>query len=207
MSRWTSADNQTAAAASTVIMVVFADLDIPGDRLRLNDSPVTITWGGFDWGGLGQFGGIDVVGESLEIIAQPVKLTLSGVEPQYVQDAKDTAYHGQAITLYIGLFDTSTLDLIDTPEEIWSGYMDYMVIDVEKNSATITVNCEHRLRRQPKSSRYTDEDQRVTYSTDYFFNKLHLIPQYVGKWGTNTASFGFPSFGDGPGPRRPVQWE
>ena len=189
MTRWDSADNQSAAASTTVSLVTFADLQIPGDRLRLSDAPVTISWGGNDWTGIGQYGGIDVVSESIDVIAMPVKLSLSGVDASLVNDAMTTNYHGKNVTIYIGLFNVTTMALVDTPEEIWSGYMDVMTIDIDRGSAVISLDCEHRLRRQTAAFRYTDEDQRSLYPTDLFFNKLHLIPQYRGKWGARDMQY------------------
>ena len=188
--RWTSQTNLAAAAATTVGLITFVDLDIPGDRLRLHDNVGTITWGGYDWTGLGQYGGIEAVSESLEVIAQPVRLTLSGVEAQYITDAMTTQYHGQAVTVYIGMFSTSTMALVDTPEEDWSGFMDVMKIELDQGSAVIRLDCEHRLRRQPFAVRYTDEDQRRLYAGDIFFDKLHLIPQYRSKWGQANVGYG-----------------
>lgn len=202
MTRWTSSDNQTAAAQQTVVLVTFAHLEIPGDELYICDAPVTLNWGGQDWLGVGGYGGVEVVAESIELIAQPVKLTLSGVEPQYITDAMTSQYHGQPATLYIGLLDTSTHGLIDTPEEIWSGFMDVMHVEVEPGSATIRVDCEHRLRSQPKTARYTDEDQRGLYSGDRFFAFLHLIPGYVAKWGANTVGGGHGTIWSPGGQRR-----
>jgi hypothetical protein len=190
MTRWTSGDNQLAAAGRTVALVTFVDLDIVNDRLRAHDNVGTINWGGNDWLGVGQFGGIDAVTESLEIIAQPVKLTLSGVDPELITDAMQTQYHGRDVVIYVGLRDTETGALIDTPEEIWSGFMDVMTIEFDVNAASITIDCEHRLRRQPITSRYTDEDQRARFPDDDFFNKLHLIPAFIGKWGTRDLHFG-----------------
>lgn len=202
MTRWTSSSNQTAAAERTVVLVTFAHLEIPGDELRLCDAPVTVTWGGFDWSGVGGHGGVEAVSESIELIAQPVKMTLSGVDAQYITDAMTAQYHGQPVTLYIGLMNVSTHALIDTPEEIWSGFMDVMHIQVEKGKATITVDCEHRLRRQPVTARYTDEDQRELYSGDRFFAFLHLIPGYVAKWGANNVGGGHGTIWSPGGQRR-----
>lgn len=189
MTRWTSSDNQLAAAGRTVALVTFVDLDIVGDRLRAHDNTGTINWGSNDWLGVGEFAGIDAVTESLEVIAQPVKLTLSGVDPQLITDAMTTQYHGRDVTIYIGLRDTETGALVDTPEEVWSGYMDVMTIEFDLNSASITLDCEHRLRRQPATSRYTDEDQRTLFAGDLFFSKLHLIPGFVGKWGSRDLAY------------------
>jgi hypothetical protein len=197
--RWVSSSNETAAAAQSVAMVVFADLDIVGDRLRIHDGVGTINWGGFDWLGVGSFGSVESIDESLEVIARPVHLKLSGVDPQLITDAMTTQYHERAVVLYIGLFNVTTLALIATPEEVWSGYMDVMTIDIDHNQAAIDLICEHRLRKLPNTSRYTDEDQRTLFAGDTLFDKLHLIPGHMAKWGSTNATYSSGGrSGDGP---------
>lgn len=198
LSRWGGAQDvvtgdpikEIAAAKSIVNVVVFVDMDIPGDHVRVHSSIPTLKWGGHNWTGLGILGGIEAVSESLEVLAQPVRLTLSGVSPSLVSDIMNTLYHGSAVTLYVGLLDPDTYEFIDEPEELWSGYIDVMYIDVSRESSTIRVDCEHRLRRQPATSRYTDEDQRSHYAADRFFDKLHLIPSFTGRWGSRDTGYG-----------------
>lgn len=205
--RWTSASNETAAAAQSVVAVTFVDLDIVGDRLRLNDSNVNLEWGGYTWYGIGTFGGIEAVEESQDLIAQPVRLTLSGVETSLITDAMTTQYQGRAVTIYVGVLNPATLAFIDTPEEVWSGFMDVMTLEADHGLGKITLTCEHWLRVDPAASRYTDEQQQALYASDRFFQFLYEIPGYVGKWGSRDVSYGGggnggPGGGPGPGDRR-----
>ena len=204
MSRWISSANEAEAAEQSIVAVMFVDLDIVGDRQRLNDSNLTINWGGFDWLGVGSYGGIDAVSEANDLIAQPVTLTLSGVDPQNVTDARTTQYQGRAVVIYIGLLDKRTYALIDTPEEVWSGFMDVMTPTIDDRDGTITVTCEHWLRLAATAGRWTDEDQQARFSGDRFFQFIHDIPTFVGKWGARDVSHGGQGF-NRRGPSRPVQ--
>lgn len=206
MARWTSSANQTAADAQSVVAVTFVDLDIVGDRLRLNDSNLNIEWGGFTWQGVGIFGGIEAIEESQDLIAQPVRLTLSGVETNLITDAMTTQYQGRAVTIYVAPLNIDTLALIDTPEEVWSGFMDVMRGQADHGSGTITLTCEHWLRIDPAASRYTDEQQQALFAGDRFFQFTHEIANYVGKWGSRDVGYGGMGGRDnGPSPRRRVQ--
>lgn len=197
ISRWQGAQNpntavplhEEAAERRNVVVAVFVDLDIPGDHLRLHNMLPRIVWGGNTWTGVGLLGTIEAVSETIEVLAQPLKLSLSGVEPSVVADIMNTLYHGSAVSLYVGLLDPDTYDLIDTPERVWEGFIDVMWIDVSEEQTVVRVDCEHRLRRQPPTSRYTDEDQRQFYPTDRFFDKLHLIPGYRGSWGSRDTNY------------------
>jgi hypothetical protein len=207
MSRWTGAQdpvtakpfNEIASEDPNVVVVVFVDLDIPDDRIRVSTADATIEWGGEEWLGVGRFGGIEAVSESIEVLAQPLKLTLSGVESSYVASLMDTLYHGSPVSVYVGMHHRDTYALIDDPEVVWEGYIDVMTIEVSGGQSVIRVDCEHRLRRQPSTYRYTDEDQRSHYSADRFFDKLHLIPGYTGTWGSRDTNY----TGGGGGHRGP----
>lgn len=198
--RWTSALNDAAAAEQSIVAVTFVDLDISGDRQRLNDSNLTLTWGGFDWQGVGTFGGIEAIAEASDLVSQPLRLTLSGVETQNITDAMTTQYQGRAVVVYVGLLNKDTLAFIADPEEVWSGYMDVMTLEADQGSGTITLTCEHWLRIAPAVSRYTDEEQQALYSGDRFFQYLHEIPNYIGKWGHRDVTHGGGGSGEAGSP-------
>lgn len=203
--RWTSSLNRAAAATQNVVEVRFIDLDIQDDHLYLNNSNLTLAWGGQTWSGLGVAGAITGVKESTDAVAYPVRLALSGVETNLITDAMAAKYKDRPVTIYCGLLDPDTLALIDTPQEEWSGFMDVMTIEAEKGGASIELTCEHWLRIAPTMSRYTDEDQKALHPGDRFFSHTHQIKDYIGKWGARDISYGAPAIGDGPGPRRRSQ--
>lgn len=199
MSRWDSSTNETAAAQASVVMLMFAELDLPSGTLYVHDGIGTFTWGGHDWLGVGQFGSVNNVQETLDSIALPVDVTLSGVETQFITDAMETQYHGRDATLYVGLVDPEDNVLLDTPQAVWDGYMDVMTIEVSQGSASITLRLENRLRRNPASARYTQEDQQLRYPTDTFLEYLHTTNQQ-NKWG----GFDTPHYDNPPtGPAQP----
>lgn len=209
MTRFTSALNEAEASKQSVRMTVFAELQIPGSpdpTTRVHDGLGTITWGGYNWYGIGAFGSVSQVQENLEPLAMPVDLTLSGVDPALISDAMTTQYHGQPAILYIGFIDTATGALVDTPEAIWDGLMDVMTIDVSQGSATITVRCEHSLRRNPSPARYTTEDLQLIHPGDTFFWSLHTVNRR-SLWGSvPTPKYDNPPVPSDGGGTRP-RWE
>jgi hypothetical protein len=188
-SRWESNANQLAANEGRVMMVTMVYLAIPGDPLYLHDGIGRFTWNGNEWLGVGQYGTINAITESTDVIAAPVELTLSGVDSALINDAMTTQYHGEAVQVYIALFNPDTDAMVDDPEIVWEGLMDTMQIEVGPGTGQITLTCEHRLRRLPVASRYTDEDQQALYSGDRFFSRLHQIPQFRSRWGDKDAAF------------------
>jgi hypothetical protein len=189
MSRFASALNEAAAAGNSVKLFVACDLDFASGHVRAHDGIGSISWGGDSYDGLGKFGGIEVADESIDLIARPLKLTLSGVPEAslpapLVATALDEVYQGRSAILYLGLWNDTTGALIDTPEILWEGFMDHMIVTLAEGSGAIALNCEHRLRREPRIARYTDADQQLAYSGDRFFDLVPKIAGFKGKWGS-----------------------
>jgi hypothetical protein len=192
VSRFLSANNEAASTRSSVRIFVACDLDFTSGHLYAHDGIGSMLWGGNEYLGLGQFGGIDLEEESIEVIARPVRLTLSGVDPPLLLSALDgdDPYQGRPATLYFGLCDNDTNQLIDTPEILWDGVMDRMEVGLWKGRGEIVLSCEHRLRTAPRIARYTHEDEQIAYPGDRFFDLMPTIAGYVGKWGARDQIIG-----------------
>jgi hypothetical protein len=205
--RWTGATvggvpiHETAANQQQVVPVVFVHLDIEGSPLYLNNSNCNFEWDGQTWLGAGQMGDIEAISEAQDLIAQPVSLTLSGVDADVVTDAMDANYKGRDVVIYLALVHPDTLALQDDPEEIWSGFMDVMKLEIGQNHGQIGLTCEHWLRIAPVISLYTDQEQQVIESGDRFFQFTKDIPNYVGDWGGKPQGYG--TGGGGSGGRNP----
>lgn len=182
MTRFALTANATAAAARRVTMAVFVELDFASGYVRAHDGIGPITFGGNTYLGVGQFGGIEVAEEAVEVIAKPLKLKLSGVDSTLVSSTMTEVYQNRSVTVYLGFMDEDS-QLIGTPETVWEGRMNQMSISLTGGDATISLTCEHRLRREPRIARFTDADQKLVHPGDRFFDLLHTIPGYAGKWG------------------------
>jgi hypothetical protein len=192
--------HETAANQQQVVPVVFVHLDIEGSPLYLNNSNCNFEWDDETWLGTGQMGDIEAISEAQDLIAQPVSLTLSGVDSDVVTDAMDANYKGRDVVIYLALVHPDTLALQDDPEEIWSGFMDVMKLEIGQNHGQIGLTCEHWLRIAPVISLYTDQEQQVIESGDRFFQFTKDIPNFVGNWGGKSMSYGGGG-GGGRGPR------
>ena len=182
MTRFVSTTNQTAAEAASVRMFVAVALDFPSGFVRAHDGAGTINFGGNDYLGVGQFGQIEAVKETTSVVAQAAKLTLSGVDPTLLSTI-GTGYQGRAATLYFGVVNQDTNTVVATPEELWSGRIDTLIVSLAKSTASISLNCEPRLRREPRIARYTHQDMQLAYSGDRFFDLVPKIPGFSGTWG------------------------
>ncbi len=187
MSRWESADNESAATAEHVRLVVLADLDFSSGMVRAHDGVGKLTFNGYDYTGLGEFVGLEEIDEGLDTVARGVTATLSG--PSSVLTAALTEnYQNREATFYIGLL-AEDLTWIADPEELWSGRMDTLSIKLGEKSSSITLTCEHRLRREANVARFTDSDQQTAYTGDLFFSLMDKIPGYKSLWGDRPSSY------------------
>jgi hypothetical protein len=199
MSRWTSSANETEAAQTSIVLVTMVDLDFASGHVYAHDGIGTIPFGGHDYLGVGQYGGINIVNEAIDVTAKPVILTLSGVDPSLVSTAMFDNNQGRQVVIYIALFNKDTRQLIDTPEAVWVGLMDWPKIDIDQNSATITLNCESRLRQSPRISLQTDQDQQIAFPGDTFYNQITNIANYRSNWGAAVPQ----NYGTGGSPSLP----
>lgn len=183
MTRFASATNSTEAAKNAVRMFAAVALDFSSGFVRVHDGIGDIVWGGNTYYGIGQFGNIEVVTESIEIIARSISFSLSGVDSSLVNTTLTEVYQNRSATLYVGFVSESTGAVVDTPETVWEGRMNQMSISSSSGTAAIRLSCEHRLRREPRIARYTNEDQQLLFPGDRFFDLIPSIKGFVAKWG------------------------
>lgn len=193
MTRWVSNTNQTEAAKASVYVVTMAKLEFTSGTVFVHDGVGSLSFNGDTYLGVGQFGSFDIVDESIENIARGIRITLSGVDAGLVPTVMTEVYQGRPATFYVGFLNES-MSFVATPEEIWSGRMDTMSINLDQGTAVISMACEYRLRKEPVLSRYTDEDQRLAFAGDSFFNLMQFIPRYKATWGDKPSSY---SYGNG----------
>ncbi len=190
MSRWTSGANETGAAQASVTLAVLVDLDFSSGHIRVHDGIGTLTHATYAYDGVGKFGGIELDAEDQEVAAKGCRLTLSGIPSDLVPDVLTVSdYQGRDCTLYIGLLNADTGAWIDTPEVLWSGYMDFMDLETGTDGARIVLHVEDELRREPLQAWYTDEDQQLLHSGDRFFSDLPNVEIHQAAWGVKPAQF------------------
>jgi hypothetical protein len=189
VTRWSSATNQTQAAQPSTYLTVLCELAFDSGTIRIHDGVGSLSFNGNTYQGIGQFGSVDVIDESVDNVARGLRLTLSGVDSSLIPTVMTENYQGRTVTLYLGLLDEN-INFVDTPEEMWSGRIDTMTITMDQGTASISVNCEYRLRKEPVIARYTDADQRLAYSGDRFFDLTQKIPQFRSSWGDKSNAYG-----------------
>ncbi len=188
MSRGLDASTLAAVTDDSVpIAILFAELDFSSGFVRAHTALGTITWGGYDWLGVGTFGSVSPVEESAELSKRTLTYTLTGVPSTMIAVVLGDEYQGRAAKLYLGFFNQSTGALVSDPVQIDQGRMD--VSDIEEGQeCTVTITAESRVAAwdRPLIRRYTNADQQQRFSGD---KGLEFVDQAANKeinWGRKT---------------------
>ena len=145
MSRSFSTAVKNALKSNTVRIVMFAELDFSSGILYVHDGIGTYTWGGEDWLGVGDFGSISSIEEGSEVSPYSINLTLSALDTTMAGAALTEDYFMRDVTVYIGILDEDDA-LIDTPVQVWAGFMDVMTITAGSSGGdSITLTAESEL--------------------------------------------------------------
>ena len=204
MSRGLPSSVATAVASQNVNLVLFAQVEFPSPTgtLYLHNGLGTYTWGSQNWLGVGDLGTISQVEEGTDVSPYAITLQLSGLDSDISGVAlNDTVdYYMRPVTVYLGVLDSSDA-LLDTPIQIFAGFMDQMNVSVGSDGGdAIQLIAESELARFDKSNNYmyTNASQQDAHSGDLFFNHLHKIEGAKIKW-RGTESGGPPGSPQPPG--------
>lgn len=183
MSRSLTSAMETALADSHLRPAMFVELAFSSGTLYATNLPVTITWNGHDWLGLGNVSAISPVEEGESIQAYGLALTLSGINPALVSIALGEHYQGRTAKVYFALLDED-LAIIADPLLVWRGRMDNMEIE-QGETFTIRLACEGRLADfdRPRVRRYNHEDQIAVYPSDRGFEYVPAMVEKTLSWG------------------------
>lgn len=192
MSRELGTANEAQTIAATVRPLAFAELDFSDGVVRAHSGLGAITWGGNEWHGVGEFGGIGEVEEGVDVAARGLSLALNGMPSTILPKALEANYRGRSAKLYLGFLD-DTGALVGDPYQVFGGRMDTMQIEDAGESGSISVQCENRLIdfKRCRVSRYTNEEQLARYPGDSGLSFIAGIADKTLRWGPsngNTAS-------------------
>lgn len=189
MSRSFSTAVKNALKSNTVRIVMFAELDFSSGILYVHDGIGTYTWGSEDWLGVGDFGSISSIEEGSEVSPYSINLTLSALDTTMAGAALTEDYFMRDVTVYMGILDEDDA-LIDTPVQVWAGFMDVMTITAGSSGGdSITLTAESELSKFDRSLnlKYTHANQQKKDSTDLFFEFLKDIEGVKVRWKSNKS--------------------
>ena len=120
--------------------------------------------------GTGNILNISPITETADTRATGVEIVLSGLDTSILSAGLTEDTQGMIVEIYFGVMTTtSNADAIDdTPYQIFSGFIDSMVLEESGDSSTLTFTVENKLvtLERPIDRRYTDQDQQNLFIGD-----------------------------------------
>lgn len=170
--------------------VMLIELDWSSGAVRAWTGYGEISWGGNTYYGVGDFGSVSPIGESNNLGANGVTLTLSGVPSDAIAEALTNDSQGRSGKIWIASLNRAGTFQAD-PYLIFDGLIDVTGIDDSGDTATISVSLEKELiDRRVQSRRSTHEDQQIDYPGDLFFEYVAGLQNKVLAWGGKTLPSG-----------------
>ena len=184
MPRSITSNVSTAIQATTVRVLVFIELDLPGGVLRLNNTTATKSWNGYDWLGGGSFTAIQPIEEGVSPQSAALSIVLSGIDPSFVSDILNDHYQGRPAKIWVAALDEAET-IISNPILVFQGRMDEPSITMGQ-TADITISLENRWADwdRPRLRRYNDADQQIEYPGDLGFQFVEQMETMELSWGT-----------------------
>lgn len=167
MTRGISAATLAALESGVAYPIYFVELQLDAGTDYLHTGIGTITWGGNDWLGVGDFGAVDSVKESNTVNPNPLLIGLSGISPDITDLVMNINYYRRPCLLYWGALDDGSL--LEDPSLIFSGFLEKpdMVIAAEEGDVVgFAAESELILFKRSRDVRYTNTRLQSEFSGD-----------------------------------------
>lgn len=189
MPRPMSAAFLTAITSQNLRPAIFIEAHFVSGPVYVWTGGGTIAWNGHSWQGVGTLVGISPIEEGANIQARGITLTMSGIDATLLGDILLEFQQGLPVLLYLGMFDASG-NLIADPIVSWAGRMDQPTIDMDGQTATISISCENRLvdMNVAVDRRLTNEDQQLDHPGDRGLEFEASIQDVMIYWGRSPSS-------------------
>lgn len=177
----------TALGQTVLRPAVLVSIDATTGTQRFWSGMGTLNWPAspaVEWIGLGNLGGISGIGETRDVRAEGIKLTLSGIPSANVSLALEEAEPGRDIKVYLAMFTDAGV-LITDPYQAFSGMTDAINLVESGETATIEVSAESDLVRLQRAneSRYTHDDQQFRFPGDLGFEFIEQLQEFQIQFG------------------------
>lgn len=171
------------------IIALMAEFDFDSGTLGMWTGMGNIIFNGITYAGGGNLVGVSAYQETLDLEAQGLTFTLSGVPQDLIEIAENEPYQGRRIRLFIALVDIESFiakeddtgvvlteaggkikleSTVNAMYPLFSGIMDVMDTQDSADTSIIQLSAENvlTLMKRTKTRRYTDEDQKSRYPDD-----------------------------------------
>lgn len=184
----------------------FAEMFFDTGRIGMWTGFGDVTFDGKTFLGGGNLIGISAITETQDLTAKGIVVSLGGIDPTLISLALSEKVRGRKFVLYLGSFDYVTriatedeqgavLDeegnyvivessVLNNPQRIFSGMMDYMEYNFSGSLADIRLSVENSLiiGQRSKIRRYTNEDQKRRFPNDRGLEFINALQDKEVVW-------------------------
>jgi len=162
-------------------------LDWPADPVYAWSGYGSIVWDGHTWIGVGTYGAISQIGESKNLSANGISLTVSGIPSELVAKALANNTQGAEGKIYLAPMSIDGT-FAANPLQLFEGFIDIAPMEDSGETSTLTVQLEKELIDRRFNDRRNDhEDQQIDYAGDMFFEFVAGLVDKDITWGVATA--------------------
>lgn len=184
-------DLKAAAESPEFLYIIFVDMDFPGENVRVHNGVGTYSFGGNDYMGVGTFGSVSPVRESIELVDQPINLTLSGIDTTIINILRSVNITGRDVEIFIGVLDKEA-QLVGTPQSMILAEVDAIsVIAGKENAVQLSLQTRAARLRRRNNKRWTLEHHQADYPGDLFFEFLPYVVAAEVQWGGERVRTGY----------------
>ena len=196
LTRALTSDYLDELEASNVKIAFFYEGEFSSGTIRLWTGVGNIDWDSKTWLGNSWFQGWSGVGETSEIKAVSMDITLAGVPQDVLALVLNEASQNKMGRLYLAFLDADE-EVIADPYLLFEGKLDYPEINDSAESATVVISYESELieLETAEEFRYTDINQKSFYPSDKGLEYITSLSVWDGFWG-------FPEVKDRKNPKK-----
>jgi hypothetical protein len=182
-----------AIAGKFLAPVLLVDLAINSQVLHVWSGVGLFPWNGNGYVGVGDLGAVGMPEEGVDVNAGGASLVLSAVNAADLGDALSDVQLGAPGTIWLGIVNMQTLQLVDQPIVLFAGIVDAPTVQLgaeqgangEPATGVITVPLESRLAMlgAGQQRKYSRADQALTHPDDRAFDSVSLLNYTALRWG------------------------
>jgi len=175
----------------TYAVAVFIDFDVSGtsnpyEPMRINSGIKSYDIDGNTFAPSGLILALGAVGETLEINESGITISMSGIDNDLVEIARDEDFQNTTVEIDILYLDENQGLLGNT--RYFTGVIENMVYTQDREDIIVDISCASFLKQlnNPKTRRYTQADQKDIYPDDNSFLWIDLQAlrdTYANMWG------------------------
>jgi len=162
-------------------------MNFTSGTLLISTINADIIIGGNTYIGAGTLLTVSNVLESADTKATGIKITLNSIETSILSAGLTEDTSGMVCEVYFGLLTTTNNAdaLVDTPYQIFSGFIDSMVLEENQDNSTLTFTVESKMvsLERPIDRRYTDQDQKELFTGDKGLSFVTSLQDKSVGWG------------------------